>query len=1089
MSPHQKSRPDSSNSEWNAFERQIRRGPSIRPAAGGRSRAATSVSAFDPLHDDVLRRLAERSQLERKRGGPRGNVVFLHGICGADLGVAKKKGGNPAHVWARIPSILLGHLKQLMLSEDAKREADSSLRVLPIGINKRFYGRAVVALRAHWDVEPFAYDWRKDIEEASRSLATFIQNRFGNEPVHLVAHSLGGLVARNMIRQYPKLWKSMQGSDPSRGGRLVMLGTPNYGSYAIAQVLTGVDPLVERLARFDLKHNLPELLEITNSFLGSFMLLPAYEKLPPSLQRLYERGTWGATPRISQAHLDRAITFYKALDTPETLDAERLSYIAGANQPTITSMSISAPEEFEYTFTKAGDGRVPHTLGLLPGVPAYYIDEVHGDLARNEKVLRALDDILEKGKTAELTSTAPAARMAPEVGGGSLARQYRGGAERAALDILDGLATRVRAAGDVNVLTPEEQQVAADAILHGALGSRAPVIVPKGDESTLQEPRKRMRASGDGLPLNVRVRFENIVNIKAPMVVVGHYRGVTPVKAIGALDERFKGWISRAVKRGMISGHVGETFLIPTDGTTIGARMALIAGMGDYGAFSEGALRQLMSNVAQAAAALQLKTAATVLVGTGEGNLPLDRALRCLLDGIGAGLLELREEMEGRTLSLTTLWIVENNPQRFEEIDAILANLAKHELIDSVKLNYRAALGDDRARAARKLRASVRTQAKAHAKVSATEFNEVRLTVECERAKDVFRFSVLTNKAVVSAREIPVSVAKVELAAEALARAEGRAAQLRYGRLLFNYLFPEEFQPLFEKGVPVRLIVDPTSAALPWEMAAFSDGTSAERFQRLGIERSLTRQFRTLLSRSPGVVPPRDWRLRALVIADPAPEPEWQLPGARTEGRVVARLLREMNGKPLDDGLPTMEIVVEDRIGPAEADPVDIRALMCSGDFDILHFAGHGDYKPGDPANSGWVLGAGDYLTANEMFRARKVPWLIVANACYSGVLRTSDPYPSPEVARGVASIAEAFLERGVPNYLGTGWTVDDRQAVRFAEVFYRALLGNELLGKAVEQARRTVFSEPLGSTWGAYQFYGDPADQLMRHEDRRRGS
>jgi len=41
--------------------------------------------------------------------------------------------------------------------------------------------------------------------------------------------------------------------------------------------------------------------------------------------------------------------------------------------------------------------------------------------------------------------------------------------------------------------------------------------------------------------------------------------------------------------------------------------------------------------------------------------------------------------------------------------------------------------------------------------------------------------------------------------------------------------------------------------------------------QRLGLEKKLTRQFRTMLSRPPGTTPPLNDEVRVLVIADPAP--------------------------------------------------------------------------------------------------------------------------------------------------------------------------------------------------------------------------
>ena len=65
------------------------------------------------------------------------------------------------------------------------------------------------------------------------------------------------------------------------------------------------------------------------------------------------------------------------------------------------------------------------------------------------------------------------------------------------------------------------------------------------------------------ISLNVEVVHGDIRDIKAPTVVAGHYRGVPPVRAVGALDQALEFWISKAVKRGMIGGGLGEVFLIP----------------------------------------------------------------------------------------------------------------------------------------------------------------------------------------------------------------------------------------------------------------------------------------------------------------------------------------------------------------------------------------------------------------------------------------------------------------------------------------------------------------------------------------------
>ena len=57
---------------------------------------------------------------------------------------------------------------------------------------------------------------------------------------------MGGLVACNFIRLHREIWEQMRQGNQSRGGRLIMLGTPNFGSFAIPQALTGVESLVQR---------------------------------------------------------------------------------------------------------------------------------------------------------------------------------------------------------------------------------------------------------------------------------------------------------------------------------------------------------------------------------------------------------------------------------------------------------------------------------------------------------------------------------------------------------------------------------------------------------------------------------------------------------------------------------------------------------------------------------------------------------------------------------------------------------------------------------------------------------------------------
>ncbi len=131
-----------------------------------------------------------------------------------------------------------------------------------------------------------------------------------------------------------------------------------------------------------------------------------------------------------------------------------------------------------------------------------------------------------------------------------------------------------------------------------------------------------------------------------------------------------------------------------------------------------------------------------------------------------------------------------------------------------------------------------------------------------------------------------------------------------------------------------------------------------------------------------------------------------------------------------------LDIEVVDRIGADECDPIQLLALILDGNFDVIHYAGHGFFDEAKPSHGGWVFGREVQLTAREIFRLRRAPRLIFANACFSAVVNKKT-LTAEQMNRNLAGIAEAFFERGVPNYLGAGWPVADDIAVRFAMDFY----------------------------------------------------
>jgi pimeloyl-ACP methyl ester carboxylesterase len=843
---------------WDALEARLQ--TSTRGTTHGSADEQALKEYFGEAEYHYVQQLAEQAHVLRSRTSILGNVVLLPGIMGSYLTTVASSGDEDL-IWVSLGRLALGRLERLQLTPpDGSKGVNPAFQVKATGIDKRTYTRAMLWLRTRWHVEAFPYDWRQDIGYAADALATFIGRTFGEQPVHLVAHSLGGLVARSFICRHHELWRRMRQNDQSQGGRLIMLGTPNFGSFAISQALTGIEPLVRLLAAADVVHNLTELLDILNTFVGTYQMLPAPSKIPAPMQAIYRQQSWGL-PSVLQQHLDRALQFHSELEKPETIDPERMIYIAGSGQETLAGLSIVTPGEFDYTITHDGDGRVPYALGLLPDVPTYYVNASHGDLLRDERVLMALDELLTRGSTVSLAVHPPRARTLAVDG----THWRRSIDEQHISNEVEDIAQRAKQ----DMAGPDEVRRVEETLMRASMG-QAQATKPL---ARVEERTKRSKAPGR-MPLRVEVVLGDITYVEAPIVVVGHYKGIPPVRAEGAIDEALGFWISRIGARGMIGAGLGELFFVPVNNHQIAAKAVLLAGMGEPGQFSRNDLRYLSTNVAYAIAALGHDRFASVVIGSGEGNLPKEGALRAMLRGVGDAQTRLNAQER-----LQQVILIEYDEAYYKDMADIVQRLAKDNPIPELQIDV----------SLQKLPAQKRGRRRAKERpvdLPATPLPGTRITVE--RDRDVFSFSALSETAVIPVRQVAVQAHFATGATERLMRSHTQEEQERYGQLLYTYLIPEDFRRVIDDEKPLTLILDRSTAAFPWEMAGFR-GTRGPIF--FGPHLRLTRQFRTLLSTAPGVAPPLNSTLKVLVIADPAREPELQLPGARQEGREVVTVL------------------------------------------------------------------------------------------------------------------------------------------------------------------------------------------------------
>jgi hypothetical protein len=1071
-----------------------------------------------------------------------GRVVVIHGIMGGKLATIDARGDQDL-VWLKYFKLIQGRIERFALDANAA-PADPRYRVEPRGLLDE-YMPLVFDLSQRWQVLPVAFDWRLDIDLSAQRLDAEIRRWANGEPVHIVAHSMGGLVSRRFIRNFAETWAAMR--DPAglaRGGRLVMLGTPNRGSFAIPFVLTGKEQVVRMLAAFDLKHDMAQLLDIINTFPGSYQMLPSpLVPVNDDRLRLFESGTWGSFP-VPQAYLDRGRRFQQEMHAVQ--DADRLVYVAGYDQPTPFRVRVDQPGQFVYQETLDGDGRVPHELGLLPDVPNFYVAEKHGDLPANDHVMAALQDLLATGTTKQLPDVRPSSRAL------HVDARWKTAEEIAPMEA--AIPTRRpsrQAAMDVSAQSAAEIEAAMVAVFAGTgAGTRGLAAAP-ASRAAPPPPPKPLAAT-----IVIEVMWADITKVDGEVVAAGHYEGVEPQAGELALDKAISGigekepftpsdlLITSQTRLGILRGAVGDINFYPWREAR---KTVAIAGMGRPGTFGMQSLRRTTRSLAQSVAPLKsVKTVSTLLIGSGNGNLDVEMAVACMLEG-------LDDAMQGglANSSVRRIRIVEWELRKAQRVlEALMAQRAKApagiRLVEDLQQGPGGAIGEEIAMSAillatawREMGSGAEGAAKKAAKqvlqgVTATP----ALRESCEKVLqslsgtprgDVLgqagrldlgrrpsigsssglpptrtsfvrdqagvRAAAISDTAVVTERVMPVDWTLVGEIVQSMTNPEDAKQASELGRLMQTLFVPGDFHDRLGMGDRLIVEVDRDTARIQWEMMeSFHKGTEAGR--PLGLAVATSRQLRTSYSPTPPLPYIPSAQLRALVIGDPGdPDKGLSLEGARMEALEVARMLRA-RGVQVDERIGARNVKrVGDLRGIEPATILDVLRLLDNNDYDILHYAGHGDFDPDQPdRRAGWIFGD-RYFTARELASISRIPALVVANACLSAltsnVRATSDDAASRSL-RGaddalLPGLVDEFFRRGVRNYVGTAWPVSDSGAVLFSETLYAALLPGpggaqpSTLGAALLEARTSLKKQEaaFGALWAAYQHYGDPAFTL----------
>lgn len=1015
---------------------------------------------FGAAQYDELRRLKQEASTRAVRGGDR--VLILPGIMGSKLG-RKRPGLLPDDIiWANPIDLALGKVSELALPQAGKP-------VKSLGVILLAYLTLKLRLQlAGFDADFWHYDWRQTVPSLGKLLAADIQAQRAerpSKPIYLVAHSMGGLVSRASL---PHLDKA-QAPD-----RIVMLGTPNYGSFAPVQAFRGASGTAKKLAALDQQHDLDGLTKVFGTFPGLMEMIPS----PRFAKRdFFDLNIW---PKDLK-HPAEAMLL-KAKKAQETLPIDHEAYrptmeagqpvykktivmICGVNRDTVVNARVvdgRLPDttQFAYDSSDDGDGTVPLDCALIASAKeTYYVEEEHGALPGNGRIQSALPSILTTGKTSELATSYTRSlkplrtvteeeldtRAPPPTRGLPSVREQRLLlAEFAApQDIVGGLA-------------PLTAAVAATAAQAAAAPGR-PLFAQRVTVGRGRQQR-----------LDITLAHGSITEADASCYVVGLFQNVAPDGAASAIDNEMNGALTNLLGRRMFGADVGEISILPRGRHGLRSESVAFAGLGAFDQFNESSLEIVGENLIRTFAAARVDDFAVVPFGGATGRMTAS-ALQYLMVGFLRGLKDADPDRRFRGIT-----ICETNEERYAAIRSELFQLSATTLFDDVEVEFQeCVLPPPRARAP--TREARPTSSKVYLIVRQDNDREDR---------EGFLASVLTSgsSAAIESGRKTVQQNGQNLLDDHLGQLGAVSSMNRqqlgdFGRGLGEIVLEDNVREVLRRFPDDHLVVvhDAAASRIPWETLALGARGSetfpaggaglSHRYEAANFSVAKWRHSRQL-----------NEVLDVLMIVNPTAD----LDGASKESAKVRKILDELR--------PAVRYRWMEK---EQARKSEILRCLTSGEFDVVHYAGHAFFDRQVRGNSGLLCAGREVLSGADLANAADLPTLMFFNACESARVRKMDGDLQPEREREVVrrhlapdhiqqnlSFAEALLRGGVANFLGTYWPVGDDSAAVFAETFYSAVLAGQTLNAAL-QAGRTKVKDMGSPDWADYVFYGDPDFQV----------
>ena len=940
--------------------------------------------------------------------GNRPILILLPGILGSNL--SEVKNGDVNGIYLNLAKIAAGGLVNKLGIDKPNIKATSVIGA--------FYRKFVEFYSRDFDVDVFPYDWRISIEESAKLLAAKIKAYAAkNQPIKLVAHSMGGLVVRhfvmNSIQSKDGLYERISGNADFK---LVFLGSPLKGSYLIPEVLTGIGSRIQQLATIDLAHNVETVQNTVSGFTGLCNMLPMFgdrdfvsSTVWDEMKNNSTKYNWTVPDEGVMSNFKEYVASIIKFENELAIDFyanKNILYLAGHAEETVCDYTIDQniphSNKLRFITTNRGDGSVTWDSGipkqLIEAKRVFYVNTSHGDLANDEDNFSGILDILKTGTTDKLQQTEPVNRSAKE---------------------------ELSYAKDRAIFKEDELSIIGE-----LMGSKTKPAAPAIEK------------------LKLKISCGDLYYTKFP-ILVGHFKNDGIISAEKAVDKYLKNKLTQKYALNLYPGDVGtnEVFLNSKNQVS-----AIIVGLGVPDKLSgsqlaktitQGAVNYLLAknNSGTKDASIGISS---VLIGSSYAGLSLDTSIKAIISGIQKANSIIKNNNPTYSL-IETVELIDYYEDRaiqalrFINQESDSGRLAQTELITN---SIEKKLG-------RRRRIVYENNDEWWNNLSILRSDKSLFTNDHFKE---FNFTASSGTAKSDVRSIVYDTAIINKLLDELA--ENKLWDAELAKIIFELLIPNDFKLSVRNLQNIILMLDKDSAQIPWELLHDTKTEQKPLATQIGMIRQLT-------TTDASVNVNYSTKNNALVIGEPDTDGFMQpLPKAKIEAEEVIKKFLEY------------AIATEPSIN--ESGTSIIKKLF-KDEYKILHLAGHGDYNASNPLESGMIIGDKLFLSANTIKQLPAIPDLVFINCCHIGKVDAKDYSNSYSRLKLAATLGTQLIEMGVKCVVAAAWAVDDSAALNFAKVFYDKMLNGSDFGEAVHCARENTYDlYPYNNTWAAYQCYGN---------------